>query len=92
MYAVHYLRSTTSHGIAYHSSASAATSAYVHFPPASDREAYTDHIPESDTPGLRGFCDANRGSQIGDAGACGLADGFKCCSNQLWLFKVLRPW
>jgi hypothetical protein len=42
LYVVRYLRSTTSQGIPYHSSASSATSAYLHYPPSHDREAYTD--------------------------------------------------
>ena len=44
LYVVRYLRSTTSQGIAYHSSASSATSAYLHYPPSHDREACTDAI------------------------------------------------
>ena len=43
LYVVRYIRSTTSQGIAYHSSASAATYAYLHYPPSRDREAYTEH-------------------------------------------------
>ena len=66
LYAVRYLRSTTSHGIAFHSSASAATSAYMHFPPAHDTGAYSDALVLADL-GLTGYCDANWGSQIGDA-------------------------
>ena len=48
LYVVRYIRSTTSQGIAYHSSASAATSAYLHYPPFHDREAYTDTTPPLD--------------------------------------------
>ena len=67
LYVVRYLRSTVSQGIAYHSSESAATSAYVHYPPAHDREAYTDATrpPSPTSAALQGFCDANWGSQIG---------------------------
>ena len=64
---VRYLRSTTSQGIAYHSSESAATSAYLHYPPAHDREAYTDAQPRPGLSDMQGFCDANWGSQLGDA-------------------------
>ena len=64
---VRYLRSTASQGIVYHSSASAATSAYLHYPPSHDREAYTDATPPPDSQSLQGFCDANWGSQIGSA-------------------------
>jgi hypothetical protein len=68
LYVVRYLRSTVSQGIAYHSSESAATSTYVHYPPAHDREAYVDAIPSSPTSAaLQGFCYANWGIQIGDA-------------------------
>jgi len=67
LYVVRYLRSTTSQGIAYHSSASAATSAYLHFPPDHDREAYSDATPSPPTTDMQGFCDANWGSQIGNA-------------------------
>ena len=45
LYVARYLRLTTSHGIAYHSYASSATSAYLHYPPSHDREAYTDATP-----------------------------------------------
>ena len=71
LYVVRYLRSTTSQGIAYHSSASSATSAYLHYPPSHDREAYTDATARPPSAELQGFCDANWGSQIGGA----VADG-----------------
>ena len=64
---VRYLRSTTSQGIAYHSFASAATSAYLHYSPSHDREAYTNATPPPDSQSLQGFCDANWGNQIGSA-------------------------
>ena len=67
LYVVRYLRSTTSQGIAYHSSASSATSAYLHYPPSHDREAYTDATPPPPIAEIQGFCDANWGSQIGGA-------------------------
>ena len=56
-----------SQGIAYYSSASAATSAYLHYPLSHDREAYTDATPPPDSQSLQGFCDANWGSQISSA-------------------------
>ena len=71
LYVVRYLRSTTSQGIAYHSSASSATSAYLRYPLSNDREAYTDATPTPPSTELQGFCDANWGSQIGGA----VADG-----------------
>ena len=46
---------------------SAATSTYLHFPPSHDREAYSDATPLPPTIGMQGFCDANWGSQMGDA-------------------------
>ena len=67
LYVVRYIRSTMSQGIAYHSSASAATSAYLHYPPSHDCEAYTDATPPPDRQPLQGFCDAIWGSQIGSA-------------------------
>ena len=68
---VRYLRSMTSHGLAYHSSASSVTSAYLHYPPSHDREAYTDATPRSPSAKIQGFCGANWSSQIGGA----VADG-----------------
>ena len=67
LYVVRCIRSTTSQDIAYHSSASAGTSAYLHYPPSHDRKAYTDATPPPDGQPLQGFCDANWGSQIGSA-------------------------
>ena len=78
LHVVRYLCSTASQGIAYHSSAAAATSAYIHYPPAHDREAYTDASPRPPHGSCQGFCDANWGSQIGDA----LPDG-----EEIELFK-----
>ena len=70
--AVRYLRSTASQGTAFHSSASPATSACTHFPPAHDSGACSDVLAPKDL-GLTGCCDANWGSQIRDA----IADGEK---------------
>jgi len=78
LYVVRYLQSTTSQGIAFHSSASTATSAYIHFPPAHDQSAYSDATSLPTGPELRVFCDSNWGSQIGDA----LKDG-----DEIELFK-----
>ena len=55
LYVVRYIRSTTSQGIAYHSSASATTSAYLHYPPAHNPEAYTDATPPPTDQLLQGF-------------------------------------
>ena len=67
LYVVRYLRSKASQGIAYYSSAVAATSAYLHYPPSHDREAYTDATSPPDSQSLQDFCNANWGSQIGAA-------------------------
>ena len=67
LYVVQYLRSTVCQGIAYHSSASAATPAYLHYPPSHDREAYSDACPPPAGAQIQGFCDANWGSHIGGA-------------------------
>ena len=64
LYVVRYILSTTSQDIAYHSSASTATSAYLHYPSSHDREAYTDATPPPDGHPLQGLCDANWVSQI----------------------------
>ena len=71
LFVVRYLRSTVSQGITYHSSALASTSAYLHYSPSHDREAYTDATPPPPDQFLQGFCNANWGSQIGNA----IADG-----------------
>ncbi|EJK66674.1 hypothetical protein THAOC_12382, partial [Thalassiosira oceanica] len=42
LYVVKYLRSTASHGIAFHSSAPATSEAYVHYPFPHDAETYHD--------------------------------------------------
>ena len=59
LYVVRYLRSTASQGIAYHSSASAFTATYLHYPLSHDREAYTNATSQPDGQCLQGFCDAN---------------------------------
>jgi len=68
LYAVRYLRSTTSHGIAYHSSAPSSTEAFTHYPFPHDAEAYHDATPPANDQMhlLTGYCDANYGSQVGN--------------------------
>ena len=69
LYAVRYLRSTASYGIAYHSSSSTSTEAYVHYPFPHDAEAYHDSVSPANNEMhlLTGYCDANYGSQIGNS-------------------------
>ena len=52
LHVVRYLRSTTSHGIAFHSSAPATSEAYVHYPFPHDAEAYHDCTPLPATTSL----------------------------------------
>ena len=69
MYVVKYLRSTVSYGIAYHSTAPADTSAYLHFPFPHDAEAYHDAAPPTTDNKhlLTGYSDACWGSQLGNS-------------------------
>lgn len=69
LYVVRYLRSTASHGIAFHSASASSTEAYVHYPFPHDAEAYHDATPPpTDQMHLMtGFSDANLGSQIGNS-------------------------
>ena len=85
LYVVRYLHSKTSQGIAYHSSASSATSAYLHHPPSHDREAYTDATPPPPIVEIQGFCDVKWGSQIGGAVADGKEIFFKYRSKSGYL-------
>ena len=80
LYAVRYLRSTASYGIAYHSSSSSSTEAFVHYPFPHDAEAYNDSVPPANDQMhlLTGYCDANYGSQIGNS----VSDG-----TEIELFK-----
>ena len=69
LHVVRYLRSTASHGIAFHSSAPATSEAYVHYPFPHDAEAYHDCTPlPNDKPHLLSvYTDANFGSQLGNS-------------------------
>ena len=66
LYAIWYLRSTTSHGIAYHSSAPSSTEAFTHYPFPHDAEAYhcATPPPHNQMHLLTGYCNANYGSQV----------------------------
>ena len=67
LYALHYIHSTHDYGITFTSSITSPINSYVHFPPSSDVEAYTDAIPPSREKGapLSSYSDACWGSQIG---------------------------
>ena len=69
LYVVRYLRSTASHGIAFHSASPSSSEAYVHYPFPHDAEAYNDATPPpTDQMHLMtGYSDANYGSQIGNS-------------------------
>lgn len=69
LYVVKYLRSTASHGIAFHSSAPATSEAYVHYPFPHDAEAYHDAstVPHDKPHLLSVYTDANFGSQLGNS-------------------------
>ena len=86
LYVARYLQSRNFQGIAYHSSASSATSVYLHYPPTCDREAYTDTIPTSPSAEIQGFYDTTLDSQIGAAASDGEEiELFKCCSMSGYL-------
>ena len=83
LWVVRYLRSTTSHGIAYHSASPSSSQAYVHYPFPHDADAYHDATPPPNDHMhlMTGYSDANYGSQIGNS----IPDGeevelFKFCS------------
>ena len=69
LYALHYIHSTHDYGISFTSDAVAPMHCYIHFPPSTDVEAYTDALPP--TPEtlstLTSYSDACWGSQIGGA-------------------------
>ncbi len=69
LYALHYIHSTHDYGITFTSSTTSPIHSFVHFPPSSDVEGYTDAIPphwENGAP-LTSYSDACWGSQIGSA-------------------------
>ncbi len=73
LYALHYIHSTHDYGISFTSDSVAPMHSYIHFPPSTDIEAYTDALPPTPTTSstLSSYSDACWGSQIGNA----VADG-----------------
>jgi hypothetical protein len=73
LYALHYIHSTHDYGISFTSDSVAPMHSYIHFPPSTDVEAYTDASPPTLTNSstLSSYSDACWGSQIGNA----VADG-----------------
>ena len=73
LYALHYIHSTHDYGISFTSDSVAPMHCYIHFPPSTDVEAYTDALPPTPTTSstLSSYSDACWGSQIGNA----VADG-----------------
>ena len=69
LYALHYIHSTHDYGISFTSEAMAPMHCYIHFPPSTDVEAYTDAIPPTPETSstLSSYSDACWGSQIGSA-------------------------
>jgi hypothetical protein len=57
LYALHYIHSTHDYGISFTSDSVASMHSYIHFPPSTDLEAYTDALPptltNSSTVGVR---------------------------------------
>jgi len=73
LYVLHYIHSTHDYGISYTSDSVAPMHCYIHFPPLTDVEAYTDALPptSSNSSTLSSYSDACWGSQVGSA----VADG-----------------
>jgi hypothetical protein len=73
LYALHYIHSTHDYGISFTSEDMAPMHSYVHYPPLTNVEAYTDAILSTPTNSstLLAYSDACGGSQIGSA----VADG-----------------
>ena len=73
LYALHYIHSTHDYGISFTSDSVAPMHSYIHIPPSSDTEAYTDALPPTLTNSstLSSYSDACWGSQIGNV----VADG-----------------
>jgi len=69
LYAFHYIHSTHDYGISFTSDLVAPMHSYVHFPPSTDVEAYSDAIPPTPATSstLSSYSDACWGSQIGNA-------------------------
>jgi hypothetical protein len=69
LYALHYIHSTHDYGVSFTSDSIAPMHSYIHFPPSTDVEAYTDALPPTlaTSPTLSSYSDACWGSQIGNA-------------------------
>jgi hypothetical protein len=73
LYALHYIYSTHDYGISFTSDSVAPMHSYIHFPPSTDIEAYTNALPPTlaTSPTLSSYSDVCWGLQIGNA----VADG-----------------
>ena len=73
LYALHYINSTHDYGISFTSDSVAPMHSYIHSPPPTDVEAYTDALPPTLTNSstLSSYRDACWGSKIGNAFADG---------------------
>jgi len=73
LYALHYIHSTHNYGISFTSDAVARMHCYIHFPPSTDVEAYTNALPPTPETSstLTSYSDACWGSQIGSANSDG---------------------
>ncbi len=83
LYALHYIHSTHDYGISFTYDTLALMHSYIHHPPCTDVEAYTDAVPPTalTTPTLSAYSNACWGSQIGSVVADGtLLPLFKFCS------------
>jgi hypothetical protein len=76
LYALHYIHSTHDYGISFMSHTIALMHSYIHPPPCTDVEAYTDAVPPTPlkTPTLSAFSNACWGLQISSM----VADGTLC--------------
>ena len=66
LHALHYMHSTYNYGISFTLEAMASMHSYIHNPPSTDIEAYTDALPPtpSTTPTISAYSNACWGSQI----------------------------
>jgi hypothetical protein len=83
LYALHYIHSTFDFGISFTSDLVAPMHLYIHHPPSTDIEAYTNAVPPMPTtsPTISTYSDACWGSQIGSVVVEGtLLPLFKFCS------------
>jgi hypothetical protein len=73
LYAPHYIHSTHDYGISFTPDSVAPMHSYIHFPPSTNVEVYTDALPSTLTNSstLSSYSDVCWGSQIGNA----VADG-----------------